>query len=130
MLVTMTRLTYVESWMVIFCLPAAALLSASLAAVGMAATSYMRTWQDFDLVTLVQMPMFLFAGVFYPISAYPGWLRAIVAVTPLYQGVALTRGFALGQLAPSMLLNVCYLVALFAISLMIAVRRLSALLVP
>jgi lipooligosaccharide transport system permease protein len=115
---------------VIACLPACMLLSASLASVGLAATSYMRTWQDFDLVTLVQMPMFLFAGVFYPITAYPTWLRGIVAATPLYQGVALCRGFALGHLSWSMALDVAYLVVLGVVGMVIAVRRLASLLVP
>ena len=28
----------------------------------------MRTWQDFDLIQLVVLPMFLFSGTFYPIE--------------------------------------------------------------
>ena len=31
----------------------------------------MKTWQDFDLIQLVVLPMFLFSGTFYPIDAYP-----------------------------------------------------------
>ena len=37
----------------------------------MAATSFMRTWQDFDLIQLVVLPMFLFSATFYPIETYP-----------------------------------------------------------
>ena len=37
----------------------------------MAATSFMRTWQDFDLIQLVILPMFLFSATFYPIETYP-----------------------------------------------------------
>ncbi len=129
-IVVMVALGDASSWMVIGCLPACMLLSGSLAAIGAAATSYMRTWQDFDLVTLVQMPMFLFAGVFFPIAAYPTWLRTIVVLTPLYQGVALCRGLSLGHLAPSMLLNVVYLIVLGALGMAVAIRRLTVLLVP
>ena len=55
----------------------------------MAATSFMRTWQDFDLIQLVVLPMFLFSGTFYPIDAYPPALQLVVQLTPLYQGVDL-----------------------------------------
>ena len=129
-IVVMVALGDARSPWIIACLPACMLLSASLASVGIAATSFMRTWQDFDLITLVQMPMFLFAGVFYPITAYPAWLRGIVAATPLYQGVALCRGFSLGHLSWSMGLNAVYLAILGVVGLTIAVRRLSSLLVP
>ena len=38
----------------------------AFAAVGMAATTFMRTWQDFDLIQLVILPLFLFSATFYP----------------------------------------------------------------
>ncbi|HEV2427591.1 MAG TPA: ABC transporter permease [Acidimicrobiales bacterium] len=43
------------------------------------------------------VPMFLFSATFYPLSAYPGYLRPIVQVVPLYHGVALARAAAFGQ---------------------------------
>ena len=43
----------------------------------MAATSFMKTWQDFDLIQLVVLPMFLFSGTFYPIDAYPEALQLV-----------------------------------------------------
>ena len=64
----------------------------------MAATSFMRTWQDFDLIQLVILPMFLFSGTFYPlddVSAEP--LQLVVQLTPLYQGVDLLRSLAVGR---------------------------------
>ena len=64
----------------------------------MAATSFMRTWQDFDLIQLVILPMFLFSGTFFPIDAYPEALRIVVQLTPLYQGVDLLRSLAVGHL--------------------------------
>ena len=62
----------------ILALPAALLIGFAFGAVGMAATSFMRTWQDFDLVQLVVLPMFLFSGTFYPIDAYPRRSRSFV----------------------------------------------------
>ena len=43
------------------------------------------------------VPMFLFSATFYPIAAYPGYLRPVVQLVPLYHGVALVRAAAFGQ---------------------------------
>lgn len=43
------------------------------------------------------MPMFLFAGAFFPLSRLPGVLQALAWVTPLAHGVALSRGLVLGN---------------------------------
>ena len=43
------------------------------------------------------VPMFLFAATFYPVAAYPGYLRPVVQFIPLYHGVALARSAAFGQ---------------------------------
>ena len=64
----------VSPWLILT-LPAALLIGFAFGAVGMAATSFMRTWQDFDLIQLVILPMFLFSGTFYPIETYPEALR-------------------------------------------------------
>ena len=53
-------------------LPAALLIAFSFAAVGMACTTFMRSWQDFDLVQLALLPMFLFSTTFFPLTVYPG----------------------------------------------------------
>jgi lipooligosaccharide transport system permease protein len=44
------------------------------------------------------MPMFLFAGAFYPIDQLPTWLQPVAWVTPLWHGVELCRGAVLGTL--------------------------------
>ena len=59
---------------------------------GIAGTTFMRSWIDFDFVNLALIPMFLFSGVFFPLSQYPDAVQVIVQVTPLYQGVVLIRG--------------------------------------
>jgi lipooligosaccharide transport system permease protein len=43
------------------------------------------------------VPMFLFSATFYPISAYPHYLRPVVQLVPLYHGVALARSAAFGE---------------------------------
>ncbi|MQA28034.1 MAG: hypothetical protein GEU94_21860, partial [Micromonosporaceae bacterium] len=74
-------------------LPAALLLGLACAAAGLAVTTFMRSWQDFDYVTGAIFVLFLFSGTFAPLSAYPGWIQGLISLTPLYHGVMLTRGF-------------------------------------
>ena len=70
-LVVMVVLGHRRLAVVDLAVPAALLIGFAFGAVGMAATSFMRTWQDFDLIQLVILPLFLFSGTFYPIETYP-----------------------------------------------------------
>ena len=117
----------VSPW-VVLAVPGALLIGFAFGAVGMAATSFMRTWQDFDLIQLVILPLFLFSGTFYPLDAYPDALRIVVQVTPLYQGVDLLRSLVVGHLDPSLLVHVAYLTVMGIVGLAIVSRRLDKLL--
>ena len=118
-----------STW-VVLCLPASLVTSFAFSCVGLAAATYIRSWQDFDLVTLVQLPLFLFSATFFPISLYPRWLGALVSFSPLYQSAALMRGLALGQFAPIMMVRVIYLIVLALGGLWLAARRFRRILVP
>ena len=114
--------------LLILTLPAALLIGFAFGAVGMAATSFMRTWQDFDLIQLVMLPLFLFSGTFYPIETYPEAIRFVVQLTPLYHGVDLIRSLAVGVLSPGLLVHVAYLAVMGVIGLLVVSRRLDKLL--
>jgi lipooligosaccharide transport system permease protein len=117
----------ISPW-VILAVPTALLIGFAFGAVGMAATSFMKTWQDFDLIQLVVLPMFLFSGTFYPLDAYPDVLRLVIELTPLYQGVDLIRSLAGGAISPVLLFHVAYLVAMGIVGLVVTSRRLDKLL--
>jgi len=91
-------------------------------------TTFMRSWVDFDYVTLAIQPMFLFSATFFPLSTYPGPTQWIVQATPLYHGVALERGLMLGEISPGLLVHVAYLVVMGLLGLVLAARRLEKLL--
>lgn len=118
-----------SAW-VVLCWPAAVLTSLTFSCMGLAACTFMRTWQDFDLVLLVQLPLFLFSGTFFPVTLYPNWLGAIVTVSPLYQAAALMRGFSLGQFQWIMIFRCAYLLAIALLCLSIASRRFKKILAP
>jgi lipooligosaccharide transport system permease protein len=46
---------------------------------GMAGATFMRSWQDFEFLEPVQLPLFLFSATFYPLSVYPHWLQSSCA---------------------------------------------------
>ncbi|GAB1690142.1 ABC transporter permease [Krasilnikovia sp. M28-CT-15] len=107
---------------------AAALVGFAFGAAGMALATFMRSWQDFDLMVAVQFALFLFSGTFVPAQAYPAVLRWLVEVTPLYRSVHLLRGITTGVFAPSQLADVAYLLVLLAVGLTVAGRRMERLL--
>lgn len=127
-LFTMVLFGLVHSWWALLAVPGAVLIGFAFAGAGSAGTSYMRSWTDFDLVNAAVLPMFLFSGTFFPLSRYPEWLATVVRCTPLYQGVALERSLILGAVDLSTLGHAAYLVALGAIGVRIASRRLTSLL--
>jgi lipooligosaccharide transport system permease protein len=127
-LIVMALLGLIASPALILALPAALLIGFAFGGVAMAATSFMRTWQDFDLIQLVILPMFLFSGTFYPIDAYPDAIRTIVQLTPLYQGVDLLRSLAVGHLDAILLVHVVYLAVMGIAGLWVVSRRLDKLL--
>jgi lipooligosaccharide transport system permease protein len=126
----MAGLGYVGTTWVVLCYPGALLVAFAFSAIGMSATTYMRSWQDFDMVLLAILPLFLFSATFYPLSVYPGWLQAVVRCTPLYQGVALLRGTDLGIFNWAMVGHAAYLAGVGLTGLVVTSRRLGRLLLP
>jgi lipooligosaccharide transport system permease protein len=117
----------VSPW-ALLALPAALVVAFAFAAVGMAATSFMRSWQDFDLVTLAILPMFLFSTTFYPLTVYPRWLQLVVECLPLYHAVELMRGLTTGIVGVGLLGHLAYFVVMIVLGVVVAARRLGALL--
>ncbi|HET7243315.1 MAG TPA: ABC transporter permease [Streptosporangiaceae bacterium] len=117
-----------HSYWAIGVLPAAVLTGFAFAAAGMAATTFMRSWQDFEYVTLAIVPMFLFSTTFYPLSVYPRPVAILVQCTPLYQAVTLMRGLALGIVGPGLLWRTAYLAIMGLGGLYLAGRRVGRLL--
>jgi lipooligosaccharide transport system permease protein len=126
--VVIVALGLASSPWIVLAVPAATLVGFAFAAVGMAATTFMRSWQDFDLIQLIVLPLFLFSGTFYPLQAYPEPLRIVVELTPLWHGVDLLRALTTGTADAGALIHVVYLVGLGLIGLVIVSRRLDRLL--
>jgi lipooligosaccharide transport system permease protein len=124
----MLALGLVHSAWAVADVPVALLIGFGSAAAGMAATTFMRSWQDFEFITLATLPMFLLSATFYPLSVYPRPVQIVVECTPLYQGVALMRGLTLGVVGPGLLWHVAYLALMGLAGLWVASGRISRLL--
>jgi lipooligosaccharide transport system permease protein len=127
-LVVMAVMGLTGSWWAVLALPASLLTGFAFAGAGMALTTFMRSWQDFEYIQLSIVPMFLFSATFFPLTAFPTGLRWVVEATPLYRGVVLCRELTTGALSWASAVSVVYLVVLGLIGLAVVSRRLDKLL--
>lgn len=127
-LLVMLAMGMLHSWWALLALPAALLIGFAFSAVCMALTTWMRSFQDFDKITLAQLPMFLFSATFFPVTAYDGWLRWVVEATPLYRGVVLCRELTTGAISWASGVSVVYLLVMGLLGLVVVRRRLDTLL--
>jgi lipooligosaccharide transport system permease protein len=118
----------IESAWGLLALPGALLIGFAFAGMGVAAITFFRTWQDFELLALVQLPMFLFSATFFPISTYPAALQWVVRFSPLYHAIELLRAFNFGIVTWAQAINVAYLLVLGVAGVYIAQRRFGRLL--
>jgi lipooligosaccharide transport system permease protein len=115
------------AWTAVLALPAVLLIAFGFASIGMAITSYMKTFQQMDWITFVLLPMFLFSATLYPITVYPQALQWFIQAMPLWHGVELVRGLTTGSLEPMMLIHVLYFGIMVVVGVTFTTRRLRAL---
>ena len=126
--IVMLLMGLVSSWWALLVLPAAILIGFAFAAVGMACTTFMKSWQDFEYINLATLPMFLFSATFYPLSVYPSSFRWVVQISPLYHAAALVRELTTGAVGWVSVTHVVVLVVLGMVGVLVAGRRLEKLL--
>lgn len=126
-LITMTILGLTGSWWMLLSIPICGLIGLAFASIGMAVTSYMRSWADFEYIPAVQIPLFLFSGTFFPIAQLGGWAW-LVQLSPLYHGVELLRMANFGQWTPMAAVHLSVLLGLTLVGAIVTSRRLGSLL--
>jgi lipooligosaccharide transport system permease protein len=122
-----TPMGLVTSWYGLLAIPAAALIALGFASVGMAVTSYLKSFQQMNWVNFFLLPMFMFSGTFFPISVYPEPIQAMVMAFPLWHGVEMIRGLMLGIINPALFIHIGYFVLMAVFGLLFTTRRLTAL---
>ena len=119
----------VSPW-ALLALPAATLIGFGFGGIGLLVTTYLKSWQDFDMVTMALLPLFLFSATFYPLEVYPPALRPLVYLSPLTHGVELVRSLMLGDVRLALLGHAAVFVVMGVVGVRVAGRRFGALLLP
>jgi lipooligosaccharide transport system permease protein len=101
--------------LVVLAVPAAVLTGLAFAAPIAAFSATQRTPDKFSNIFRFGItPLFLFSGTFFPLSSLPAFLQPLAWLTPLYHGVALTRGLSLGTIVDDPAFAIVHVVALLA----------------
>jgi lipooligosaccharide transport system permease protein len=124
-LAVVSVLGLVRTPMALLVVPSALLIGFTFASIGLCVVTLLRSWQDFQLIQLVMLPMFLFATTFFPLNVYPRPVQWLVEILPLYHSIELTRATFLGTGGLHVVVAVTYLAALGLAALALGIRRLD-----
>jgi lipooligosaccharide transport system permease protein len=119
--------------LIVLGIPAAVLTGMAFSAPIAAFSATQRTPEKFNAVFRFGItPLFLFSGTFFPLSNLPEVIRPIAWLSPLWHGVELSRGLALGTIGrdPGLaLVHVAVLVAILVAGSVWAFRTVEARLI-
>jgi lipooligosaccharide transport system permease protein len=124
-LAVMTAFGAVDSPLALLTLPAALLTGLAFATPVVAYSAVLENDYGFAvLMRFIVVPLFLFGGVFYPVTQLPLVLEQLAYLTPLWHGVQLSRELALGTATVgATLLHVAYLAVWIVVGFAFAVRN-------
>jgi len=126
-MVVVAPLGLIPSLWGILAIPAAVLIAFGFASCGMALTSYMKSFQQLEIINIFLLPMFLFSGSFYPVSVFPQWLQFTVNLLPLTHAINLVRSLCLGHINLALAGHAMYFVIMIICGLFFTTKRLNAL---
>jgi lipooligosaccharide transport system permease protein len=75
------------------------------------------------------MPMFLFSGIFVPVTRFPEPVQWIVRATPLYHAVSLLRQLTTGSIGVGIVEHAAYLIVAGTVAFCVAMYRLERTLI-
>jgi lipooligosaccharide transport system permease protein len=108
----------------IIAIPVAILTGLGFALPMFAFTASITKDEPFSLIfRFIQIPLFLFSGTFFPIEELPPVLETIAWLTPIANGIAITRAATLGRLDPSAIWHLAIILAWVVIGGVVAVRQ-------
>ncbi len=117
----------IPSWWGVLVVPAAVLIAFGFASLGMAITSYFKSYQQMGLINISLLPIFLFSGSFYPLTVFPDWAQIIIKCLPLWHAIELVRNLSLGFISIGLLSHIAYFLAMITLGLFFTTKRLNAL---
>jgi len=122
-----TPMGLIPSWWGVLAIPTTVLIAFGFASIGMAITSYFKSYQQMGLINISLLPIFLFSGSFYPLSVFPDWAQIIIKTLPLWHAIEMVRNLSLGIINLSLLGHITYFVVMVVAGLFFTTKRLNAL---
>lgn len=111
--------------MAMLLVPASALIGMTFGLIGQLFTASIRNIDLYSyFYTLFVTPLFLFSGIFFPTDRFP-WGDELAFLTPLYHGVRLCRGLAVGRFEQAELVSTVWMLVVCAILLAVVPGRLK-----
>ncbi|MEZ4492888.1 MAG: ABC transporter permease [Dehalococcoidia bacterium] len=121
LLVLTPWLDMVDSPMALLCLPVAIIPGILFSAISISFASVARAMSQFSyFFNLVVIPMFWFAGAFFPFDELPQWAQVLGWFIPLKHVVDIYRGLFAGNLEWSMLVSLVWLMAVTVVFFLLA----------
>ena len=116
----------VSGWGSLLLLPLIVLTSALFASIGMLFSASIKVIDMYSFFyTLWMTPLFLFSGIFFPVSDFPVWGRALAWCTPLYHCVNLAKGVVLGRWSAGLWIDLAWILVVTLVLFTIAIRRME-----
>jgi len=122
-----TPMGLIPSWWGVLAIPAAVLIAFGFASIGMAITSYFKSYQQMGLINISLLPIFLFSGSFFPLSVFPDWAQIVIKILPLWHAIEMIRNLSLGIINISLLGHIAYFLVMIVVGLFFTTKRLNAL---
>lgn len=121
-LAVITVLGLVRSPWALLLIPFLLLFAALFAIIGMLFTALVSNILLFNYYfTLFITPIFIFSGIFYPITTLPLWAQRMAWFTPLYHVVIACRGLVLGNASPVVITSIAWIAAMDIVLFLIPV---------
>lgn len=114
----------------ILALPAALFTAACFSSMALCLTTFVRNRTGMDMALgLIVMPMFLFSGIFFPVTQLPVAVQWLLQLVPLYHGVALLRALTTGTVTVALAWHLVWLLMTGTVALTVAMARLESALI-
>jgi lipooligosaccharide transport system permease protein len=112
-------------WGILLIFPLLFIIGFMFATIGLMFTSLIKEIELFNyFFTLFLTPLFLFSGIFFPMSQLPQIIQIIAWFTPLYHGVELSRGIFNQVWSIDLLHHFIWILALTLLNTWLVLRKI------